>query len=208
MEVLLGWDFPFRPSPLTPFSPFSAGKWQRSSRRRSQVSRRRFTCTSSPFVSATRACMPECAWACLHSVSCVSPIMHFKRGALPPTPPLPFCATVLQSTQTFSNLQALIGVMCCRWGNSKHYWTFPALGRRSCGFGPGRVQFGPHFRTLLAQRKESWRKKASTFQIPPPRNGINTTLMSALLTPEAAGYKKKKKVPECLKSYLKHFFFF
>lgn len=42
-----------------------------------------------PFVSATRACMPECAWACLHSVSCVSPIMHFKRGALPSHPASP-----------------------------------------------------------------------------------------------------------------------
>lgn len=41
----------------------------------------RFTCTSFPFVSVTCACMPECAWACLHLVSRVTPIMHL-RGVL------------------------------------------------------------------------------------------------------------------------------
>lgn len=83
-----------------------------------------------------------------------------------PPPPLLFGAKVLQSGETFlADLQAVIGVMRSGWGNSKHYWTFPALGSRSCGFGPGPVQLGQQYRTLLPQGKGkcSWKCNPQIF---------------------------------------------
>ena len=94
-----------------------------------------------------------CAWACLYLV----PLCLTHCFCNPPYPPLLIGAKVLQSGETF--LEAIIGVMRSGWGNSKHYWTFPALGSRSWGFGPGLVQLGQKYRTLLPQRNGrcSWK---------------------------------------------------
>lgn len=131
----------------------------------------RFTCNSFPSVLFAKPTCASWAWrvcvcACLsvhghvYTWSPVSPpVMLLGRRVPRRFPPSSLLCHGASVAPNVSNLQALIGVMCCRWGNSKHYWTFPALGRRSCGFGPGRVQFGPHSRTLLAQKKESWQKK-------------------------------------------------
>lgn len=170
VEMRLGWDFPFCP---LPFNSFSSLLQESDS---AAVGALRFhvalylhllpACAPCKALWAWRVCLCACLIVCMGmfilGLLCLHRNAFMKEGTpwIPSllTPPASLFCHSASIGPDVSNLQALIGVMCCRWGNSKHYWTFPVLGRRSCGFGPGRVQFGPHSRTLLAQ-KESWQIK-------------------------------------------------
>lgn len=116
---------------------FSAGKWWCSSGQCSQVSSS-YTLLLWLFVHLQTVlnsicitwwslttwgggCMPVCAWACLYLAFCISKCICTRLELF------------------LSTLHAVIGVMCSKWGDSKHYWAFPALGRlvSHVDLGPG-----------------------------------------------------------------------